>query len=112
MDVQEAEKAIKFIPEEVIDYVLNSVVIKIILKKTTGNISLMAVDSGKGLSEKISPFDTFVQVIDGQVEILINGNSNILKMGQSIIMPAHLPNLFKPNGRFKVIITIIKSGYE
>ncbi|MBK7805155.1 MAG: cupin domain-containing protein [Saprospiraceae bacterium] len=112
MDIQEVEKSKAFISVEIIEYVPNSVVVKTILKKNTGNISLMSVDSGEGLTEKTSPFDTFAQVIDGQAELVINGKSNILKTGQSIVIPAHAPNLIKPNGRFKMILTIIKSGYE
>ena len=112
MDIQEVEKSKAFISVEIIEYVPNSVVVKTILKKTTGNISLMSVDSGEGLTEKTSPFDTFAQVIDGQAELVICGKSNILKTGQSIVIPAHAPNLIKPNGRFKMILTIIKSGYE
>jgi quercetin dioxygenase-like cupin family protein len=112
MDLQEVEKAKAFISVEIIEYVPNSVVIKTILKKTTGNISLMSVDSGVGLTEKTSPFDTFAQVIDGEAELVINGKSNLLKTGQSIVIPAFAPNLIKPNGRFKMILTIIKSGYE
>ncbi len=107
MDIQEVEKSKAFISVEIIEYVPNSVVVKTILKKTTGNISLMSVDSGEGLTEKTSPFDTFAQVIDGQAELVINGKSNILKTGQSIVIPAHAPNLIKPNGRFKMILTII-----
>ena len=112
MDIQDVEKSKVFITVEIIEYVPNSVVIKTILKKSTGNISLMSVDCGEGLTEKTSPFDTFAQVIDGEAEIVINGESKILKIGQSIVIPAHAPNLIKPNGRFKMILTIIKSGYE
>ena len=112
MDIQEVEKSKAFISVEIIEYVPNSVVVKTILKKNTGNISMISVDSGEGLTEKTSPFDTFAQVIDGQAELVINGKSNILKTGQSIVIPAHAPNLIKPNGRFKMILTIIKSGYE
>ena len=67
MDIQEVEKSKAFISVEIIEYVPNSVVVKTILKKTTGNISLMSVDSGEGLTEKTSPFDTFAQVIDGHL---------------------------------------------
>jgi quercetin dioxygenase-like cupin family protein len=112
METSEVEKSKAFITIEIIEYVPNSVVIKTILKKTTGNISLMSVDSGEGLTEKTSPFDTFAQVIDGQAELVINGISNLLKTGESIVIPAHAPNLIRPNGRFKMILTIIKSGYE
>ncbi len=112
MNNYEVEKSKAFITVEIIEYVPNSVVIKTILKKSTGNISVMSVDSGEGLTEKISPFDTFAQVIDGQAEVVINNVSHILKVGESIVIPAHAPNLVHPNGRFKMIMTIIKSGYE
>ncbi|HZL08662.1 MAG TPA: cupin domain-containing protein [Prolixibacteraceae bacterium] len=106
------EKAKAFNTVEMIEYVPNSVVIKTILKKTTGNVSVMSFDSGEGLTEKTVPFDTFVQVIDGEADIIISGKSNLLMTGQSIVIPAHVPNLVNPNGRFKMIQTVIKSGYE
>jgi len=112
MDNKEVEKSIAHITVEIIEYVANSVVIKTILKKSTGNISVMSFDSGEGLIEKTTAFDTFVQIIDGQAEIVIDGNSNFLKAGQSIVIPAHAPNFVSPNGRFKMIQTVIKSGYE
>jgi len=72
----------------------------------------MSFDSGEGLTEKISPFDTFVQIIEGKAEIIINRKSNMLETGMGIIIPAHDSNSIKPSGRFKLISTIIKSGYE
>ena len=112
MDTGEIEKAKAFISVEIIEYLPKSVVIKTILKKSTGNISVMSVDSGEGLTERIAPFDTFVQIIDGQAEIVIAGKSNLLVTGQSIVIPAHASSHIQPNGRFKMIQTVIKSGYE
>lgn len=112
MDNTEIEKSKIHITVEIIEYVTNSVVIKTILKKSTGNISVISFDSGEGLTEKTVPFDTFVQIIEGKAEIVIEGTSNILQTGQSIVIPAHAPNFVKPNGRFKMILTVIKSGYE
>jgi quercetin dioxygenase-like cupin family protein len=112
MDNTELEKSKAYITVEIIEYIPNSVVIKTILKKSTGIITVMSVDCGEGLTEKTSPFDTFAQVIDGKAEIVISGESTLLLTGQSIVIPAHAPNLIKPNGRFKMIMTVIKSGYE
>lgn len=112
MEAGEAEKAKILVMVEIIEYMPNAVISKTILKKSTGNVSVVAFDSGEGLIEKISPFDTFVQIIDGKAEILINDESHLLETGQSIIIPAHRPNIVKANVRFKMISTIIKSGYE
>jgi quercetin dioxygenase-like cupin family protein len=111
-DSIELEKSISHIIVEIIEYVPNSVVIKTIIKKSTGNISIMSFDSGEGLTERTTPFDTFAQIIEGKAEIVIDKVSNFLQSGQGIIIPAHAANFIKPNGRFKMIMTTIKSGYE
>ena len=111
-DSHDLEKSKAHIIVEIIEYMTNSVVIKTIIKKSTGNISVMSFDSGEGLTEKTSPIDTFVQILEGKAEIVIDKESNLLESGQGIIIPAHTPNFIKPNGRFKMISTIIKSGYE
>ena len=111
-DAAELEKAKPMITVEIIEYVEKSVVIKTILKKSSGNVSAMSVDSGEGLTEKTTPFDTFAQVIDGKVELVINKIKHLLKTGSSIIIPAQTAYYVKPDGRFKMILTVIKSAYE
>jgi quercetin dioxygenase-like cupin family protein len=112
IDNSQLEKSKSHIIVEIIEYVPNSVVIKTIIKKSSGNISVMSFDTGEGLTEKISPFDTFAQIIEGKAEIVIDKASHLLESGEGIIIPAHASNFIKPNGRFKMILTIIKSGYE
>ncbi len=112
METSEIEKAKTFIIVEIIEYIPNSVVIRTIIRKTTGNVSAVSFDSGEVLTEKISPFDTFIQIIDGKAEIVIDDRSSLLNTGESIIIPAHTRNTIKANVRFKMLSTIIKSGYE
>jgi len=112
IETLEQETSKTFIIVEIIEYIPNSVVIKTIIKKTTGNVTVTSVDTGEALTERTSPFDTFIQVIDGKAEVLINGESNILSAGESIIIPAHSQNIIKANERFKIISTVIKSGYD
>jgi quercetin dioxygenase-like cupin family protein len=111
MENPELEKAEIFIIVEIIEYIPNSVVIKTIIKKTTGNVSVVSVDSGEALTDRTSPFDNLIQVIDGKAEIVIDGKSHLLDTGQSIIIPAHAQNTIMAV-RFKMISTIIKSGYD
>jgi quercetin dioxygenase-like cupin family protein len=108
----ELEKSRSHIIVEIIEYVSNAVVSKTILRKSTGNMSVMSFDSGEGLTEKTSPFDTFAQIIEGKADMVIDGESHLLQAGMGIVIPAHALNFIKPNGRFKMILTIIKSGYE
>ncbi|PZR37083.1 MAG: cupin [Azospira oryzae] len=112
MEDIEVEKSKSFIVVEILEYVPNSVVIKTIVRKTTGNITAVSFDSGEALAEKISPFDTFIQIIEGRAEILIDGRPKFLETGEAIIIPAHHRNAIKANERFKMISTVIKSGYD
>lgn len=108
----ELEKGKAHIVVELIEYEHNTVVTKSILKKTTGSINALSFASGEGLNEKTSPFDTYAQIIDGSAIIEIDGEGTKLQTGEGIIIPAHKSSLIKPNGRFKLLLTVIKSGYE
>ena len=110
--LSELEKTKVHIIVEIIEYVPNSVVSKTIIKKSTGNISVTSFDTGEELAEKKSPFDTYIQIIDGSAEVIINGKIYLLKLGEGIVIPANAPHSFNANEQFKMISTIIKSGHE
>ena len=112
MKTTDIEKSKTHILIEIIEYVPNSVVTKTIIRKTTGNVTIVAIDMGEALTEKIAPFDSFIQIIEGNAEVVIDSKSNLLKTGEGIIIPAHTSHNVKANERFKMISTIIKSGYE
>ncbi len=112
MQHSEIEKSKPYILIGMVEYIPGAVAREIIVRKTTGNICIVACDTGKVLADKISPFDTFIQVIEGIAEVVIDDKSNLLQPGQAIIVPAHTPNMIKANERFKMISTVIKSGYE
>ena len=112
MEKLEIEKSVTHIMIEIIEYVPNSTVSRTIIRKTTGNISILAIDTGETLPEKTSPFDTFLQIIEGNAEVVIEDSSTILHTGEAIIVPAHTAHLIKANERFKMISTVIKSGYD
>jgi len=108
----EFEKAVPYIIVEIIEYVENAVVTKTIIKKSTGNVRAMSFDTGAELGEKISPYDNFIQIIEGSAELIIDEKTHQLKLGNGIIIPAHTQYCFNAREKFKVISTVIKSGYE
>jgi quercetin dioxygenase-like cupin family protein len=110
--ISELEKSKVHIIVEIIEYVPNAIVSKTIIKKTTGNITVSSFAVGEELAEKTSPFDNYIQIIDGSAEVIINEKKYKLKLGEGIIIPAHAPHCFNANEQFKMICTIIKSGYE
>ena len=111
-EVHDISQSVVHIVVEIIEYVPNSVLSRTIIRKSSGNVKIMSLDSGEGLTEKTSPFDSFAQIIDGKAEIIIDGKVNQLNTGQGIIIPAHRSHIINANERFKMILTIIKDGYE
>jgi quercetin dioxygenase-like cupin family protein len=108
----ELKKSTVHIVVEIIDYVPHAVVSKTIIKKTTGNIVVSSFAVGEEVAEKTSPFDNYIQIIDGSAELIISEKKYVVRLGEGIIIPAHSPHCFNANEQFKMICTIIKSGYE
>ncbi|RAP47724.1 MAG: cupin [Methanosphaera sp. rholeuAM6] len=95
--------------EELVEYQEKSVVSKEIIKKETGTVTVFAFDKDEGLSEHTAPFDAMVQVLDGTLELTIDGKIYILKKGNMIIMPANVPHALYAKERFKMLLSMIKS---
>ncbi|MBE9488105.1 MAG: cupin domain-containing protein [Bacteroidetes bacterium] len=91
-----------------VEYSDGGVVSKQILKNEAGNITLFSFDKGQGLTEHTAPFDAFVQILDGEVEIIIGGKPVKLKANESIIMPANISHALTAVERFKMLLTMIK----
>ncbi|MFP4368507.1 MAG: cupin domain-containing protein [Candidatus Kapaibacterium sp.] len=106
------EKSIAMITVEIIEYKSGSIISKTIINKRTGKVNVMSFDIGESLLETTIPFDAYAEIIDGKAEIIIDGTSHILNTGQSIVIPAHAASIINANERFKMIQTIIKSGYD
>lgn len=87
-------------------------IISTILKKANGSIQSILFEKGDAMSEKKHPFDTLIQIVNGNAEVLIDGVLNIVKAGQSIIIPAHTNSTITATVGFMMISTIIKSGFE
>lgn len=102
------DKKTAFSLEDAIDYASGGVVSKQVTKNKGGNITLFSFDKEQGLSEHTTPFDAFVQILDGETEINIGGEIFHLTRGQSIIMPANIPHSLKATERFKMLLTMIK----
>ncbi|MHC4739868.1 MAG: cupin domain-containing protein [Planctomycetota bacterium] len=92
-----------------IEYAPDSIVSKTILDKPVGTITLFAFDAGQKLSEHTAPYDAVVQVIDGAAALTIDGKSINVSAGEIIIMPANVPHAVAAEGRFKMLLTMIRA---
>lgn len=102
------EKGRAFVPAEAINYADGGVVSKEFVRASGGSITLFAFDKGQGLSEHSAPFDATVSVLEGEVEILIDGTPHRLQAGQTIVMPANHPHALHAVERFKMMLIMIR----
>ena len=72
------------------------------------NITLFAFDEGQIITEHTTPFNALVQVPEGEIEITIGGELNIVKKGQIIVMPKDIPHALRANERSIMILTLVK----
>jgi mannose-6-phosphate isomerase-like protein (cupin superfamily) len=109
---EQIEKGTAHIIIEIIEYEPSAVVSKTIVRKTTGNITATSVAIGEEMGEKNSPFDTYVQIIDGVAQVHIDDRIVFLKRGEGMIIPAFSRHSFFADEQFKMLTTVIKSGYD
>jgi len=94
---------------DLIAYQEQAIVSREIIAKKTGTVTVFAFDKGQGLSEHTAPFDAFVYVPEGRVEIRIEGTVHVLGPGEMIVLPANKPHALKALERFKMLLTMIRS---
>ena len=92
------------------DYQDGAIVSRALSSKKNGTITLFAFDQGQGLSEHISPFDAFVHILEGNAEITVTGKSFLINEGEIVILPANQPHALKALSKFKMLLTMIRSG--
>ncbi len=98
----------KFKLESGIEFQNESVVSKVIMKKDNGNITLFAFDKNESLSEHTSPYDAVVYIVEGEMEIKLDGVPYNVSTGELIIMPANVPHGLIALEKTKMLLTMIK----
>ena len=93
---------------ELVAYGDGAVVSRTLKKTDTGTLTLFAFDAGQELSEHSAPFDAFVQVLDGQAELVIGGEPVRARSGDMVLMPADVPHAVKAPERFKMMLVMLR----
>jgi len=98
----------KEILREAVQYQANSIVSKQIIKKPNGNVTLFAFDKDESLSEHTSPFEAFVNIIEGSMKITIGGIPFTAEEGEVILLPPSIPHGLIALQKTKMLLTMIK----
>lgn len=93
---------------EAIAYADGAIVSRTLIDRKAGTLTLFAFDAGQGLSEHTAPYDATVQVLDGEGELTIGGETVVARAGDLVIMPAHVPHAVQARQRFKMLLIMIR----
>ena len=81
---------------------------RILGKAAGGNMTLFAFDEGQGLTEHSSPFDAFVLVLDGAMNLTIGGTSVRAAPGTIVRMPADVPHALDATEPSRMLLVMLK----
>lgn len=102
------EKGKVFNVDAMVDYAEGGVVSKEIVHTESGSVTLFSFDAGQGLSEHSAPYDALIQVIDGEMELTVDGTKNVIKAGEAFVIPSGARHSVNAAVPFKMMITMIR----
>jgi len=96
---------------EIIEYESGSVFYKTILKKNNEDLSVLCLETDDKPLKKKAKHNVFIQLIDGESEVVVGGNIFPQKLGQGIMIPGD--NIFTIKAMksldFKIVLTRLKN---
>ena len=94
---------------DLVNYQEGAVVSRALVNRTSATITLFAFDEGQSLSEHTAPFDAVAHLLEGEAEIMVSGKPIRTTAGEAVLMPANQPHALKALGKFKMLLTMVRS---
>jgi quercetin dioxygenase-like cupin family protein len=83
---------------------------RVLLKTSSGNVTLFAFDTGQGLSEHTSPFEALVLILSGVVMLTIGGVSVRASAGTITRMPANVPHALDASEPSQLLLIMLRDA--
>ncbi len=93
---------------DLVAYGDDAIVSRTLARSEAGTLTLFAFSEGQGLSEHTAPFDAFVQVVEGQLILTIDGKEVVAETGTSVLMPASIPHAVDARVDAKMLLFMLK----
>lgn len=93
---------------DLVEYQEGRVVSRTFAQNDTVSLTLFAFDQGEGISTHTASGDAFVQILDGEAAVTIGTDQVLVKAGEVVVMPAHVPHSLQADKRFKMLLTVVK----
>ena len=93
---------------DLVSYQEGAIASRMIVNKPAGNITIFSFDENEGLSEHTAPYDAVVTILEGDCEVVVSGQSHMMKEGDTIIFPANAPHAVSAVKKIKMMLVMIR----
>ena len=83
------------------------VVSKTLVQNKSVSLTIFAFDQGEEISSHSSDGDAMVTVLEGTGRFTVGEEVFLLKQGETLIMPNHVPHAVYGEEQFKMLLTVI-----
>lgn len=86
----------------------NGIVSRTLLRTGEARVVLFGFAEGQELTEHTSTQQALVEILSGECEFSLNGQSHALKAGDFLYMPPGMPHAVKATKQFSMLLTLLK----
>ncbi len=86
----------------------NGIVSRTVLGTPDSRVVLFGFAAGQELSEHTSTQHALIQILSGECDFMLAGQSHLLKAGDLLYMPPDLPHAVKATQQFSMLLTLFK----
>jgi quercetin dioxygenase-like cupin family protein len=93
---------------DLVAYAEGSIVSRALAQEPAASLTLFAFDAGQALSEHTTAFDAYLEVLDGEADLVVGGKAVLARTGDVTLMPAGVPHAVNARVRFKMLLTMVR----
>lgn len=97
---------------DLVRYAEGSVVSRAIVQSPAVSLTLFAFDAGEELSEHTTASEAYLQVLDGEADLVIGGTPLVVRTGEIALLPAGVPHAVKARVAFKMLLTMVRAKID
>jgi quercetin dioxygenase-like cupin family protein len=93
---------------DLVAYAEGSIVSRAIAQQPGASLTLFAFDAGQALSEHTTAFNAYLEVLDGEADLVVGGKAVLARAGEITLLPARVPHEVNARVRFKMLLTMLR----
>ncbi len=93
--------------EALVSYQEGQVISRTLAQGKNLSMTVFAFAKGEEISAHSSRGDAMVYILDGEAEITIGSDTNLVKKGEVIVMPAGIPHALFAKEQFKMFLVVV-----